>query len=135
LFVGFVMANMLIEFHNFPQEREIVGRLLIAYGEIEFVLTGCINQALNITQSAAVRILFRVNGEAARIAVADALARPAFINIGLGGKWGNAIGAAKVCKNIRNQYAHCHWRFLKDDNIIRFMNLDAEAASEATEEH
>ena len=36
------MANLLFEFNNFPQEREIVGTLLIAYGEIEWGLTVCL---------------------------------------------------------------------------------------------
>jgi hypothetical protein len=116
---------MLLEFKNFPQEREIIGQMLIAYGEIEWALTVCLQQALNISPSESTRILFRVRGESARIEVADAIARPAFKKIGLGGKWENAIGAARVCKNIRNQYAHCHWRKF-DDGVLRFINLDTE---------
>ncbi len=119
---------MLIEFIDFPQERDILGTLLIAYGEIEWALTACVQQALDIGPSDATRILFRVRGESARIEVADAIARPAFAKIGLGGKWGNAIGAVRQCKNIRNQYAHCHWRKF-DDGVLRFINLDDEAAA------
>jgi hypothetical protein len=123
------MANVLIEFRNFPQEREIVGRLLIAYGEIEFALVGCLREALHCSASMSTRILFRVRGEGARIEVADAIARPAYNKIGLGGQWGNAIGAACVCKKIRNQYAHCHWRLLSD-GVLRFMDLDAEVGGD-----
>jgi hypothetical protein len=119
------MANMLIEFADFPQEREIVGTLLIAYGEIEWAIAACVQEALDITPSAATRILFRVQGEGARLNVADAIVRPVFAKVGLEGQWGHAIGAAKHCKNIRNQYAHCHWR--RFDGIPRFINLDAEA--------
>lgn len=120
------MANVLVEFEKFPLERELLGKLLIAYGEIEFALVDCLRQVLNNDLSTSIRILFRVRGEGARMEVADALVRPAFAGIGLGGKWGNAIGAARTCKNIRNQYAHCHWRLL-DDGVLRFMNLDVEA--------
>jgi hypothetical protein len=102
------MANILIEFDDFPQHREIVGRLLIAYGELEWALTVCVQNALNVTPSEASRILFRVRGESARIEVADAIARPLFAKVDLGAKWGNAIGAARHCRKIRNQYAHCH---------------------------
>ena len=121
------MANILIEFTNFPREREIIGQLLIAYGELEFALMGCLRQALSGDIDTATRVLFRVRGESARIEVADAIIRPAYAKVGLEAKWGNAIGAVRVCKNIRNQYAHCHWQVLKD-GVLRFMNLDVDAA-------
>jgi len=125
-----VMANILIEFADYPVEREIIGRLLIAYGELEWALAECLRVSMNSKMNEAIRILFRVRGEGPRIEVADAIARPAYIKIGLEGQWGNAIGAARVCKNIRNQYAHCHWRVL-DDGLLRFINLDVEAETAA----
>src|SRR5437764_15054804 len=112
------MANVLIEFVDFPQERDILGTLLIAYGEIEWALSVCVQHVLDISPSEATRIMFRVKG--ARIEVADAIARPAFTKIGLGAKWGNAIGPARHCRTIRNQYAHCHWRKF-DDGVLRFI--------------
>ena len=122
------MATLLFEFENFPREQEIVGTLLIAYGEIEWALTVCLQRALDVTASESTRIFFRVKGERARIDVADAISRPAFTKIGLGGQWGNAIGAARHCVKIRNQYAHCHWRKF-DDGVLRFLNLSEEAAA------
>jgi hypothetical protein len=122
------MANVLIEFVDFPQHREILGTLLIAYGEIDWALATCLQRALDITPSDATRILFRVRGESARMEVCDAIVRPVFTKMGLGGQWGNAIGAARHCKKIRNQYAHCHWRKF-DDGVLRFLNLDEEAAA------
>ena len=124
------MANILIEFVPFPQEREIIGRLLIAYGELEWALAACVREAMDSKMNEAVRILFRVQGEGARIEVADAISRPAYAKIGLGGQWGNAYGAAKHCKKIRNQYAHCHWRRI-EHGALRFINLDVDVKSEA----
>lgn len=121
------MANLLLEFENHPKEREIISTLLIGYGELEFGLMGCLGAALNNDMDTSTRILFRVRGESPRIEVADAIIRPIFTKVGLGGKWGNAVGAARVCKNVRNQYAHCHW--LLTDGILRFVNLDAEAGA------
>jgi hypothetical protein len=121
------VAMMLYEFTGFPREREIVGQLLIAYGEIEYALLGCLRNVLDDDIHTATRILFRVQGESARIEVSDAIMRPAFTKVGLGHKWGNAIGAARICKNIRNQYAHCHWH-LQNGNL-NFLNLDVVSRS------
>jgi hypothetical protein len=120
------MAKMLYEFFHLPREREIIGRLLIAYGEIEFAVMCCLSAALQSDHNHSCRVLFRVKGEGARIEVADALIRPAYSKIGLGPKWGNAYGAIRVCKNIRNQYAHCHWQVFM--GALSFMNLDQMAA-------
>jgi hypothetical protein len=122
-----VMAYMLSEFENFPQERQIIGGLIIAYGEIEFALLACLENILEQDGHTCARILFRVRGEGARLAVADAIMRPGFQKIGLGSKWDNAFGAARICKNIRNQYAHCHWQLV--DGIPHFINLDAEVGT------
>jgi hypothetical protein len=119
------MANVLYEFNDFPRERELVGKLLIAYGELEFAIMGCLRAVLDDDADTATRILFRVRGEDARIRVADAIVRPAYQKLGLGPKWACAYGAARTCKNIRNQYAHCHWQVWED--TLYFMNLDAEA--------
>jgi hypothetical protein len=121
------MAILLYEFHDFPDEQEAIGKMLISYGELEFAILGCIGAILNSDMAQALRILFRVRGEGARIEVADAILRPAFTKVGLGGKWGNALGAARACKNIRNQYAHCHWQIYQGQ--LRFMDLDTEAQS------
>jgi len=87
------MRGMLAEFEEFPLEREIVGSLLMAYGEIEFALAGCLDEILGPDMNTTARIWFRVNGEGARIAVADAILRPAVKKVQLDGQWANAHGA------------------------------------------
>jgi len=123
------MTSLLSEFINFPRERELVGRMLLAYGELEFALLGCVSEALNDDIHTTTRILFRVRGEAARLSVADAILRPLFSKYpGLTDKWITAYAVVRHCKNIRNQYAHCHWQ-RPDDGKLYFLNLDEEAKS------
>jgi hypothetical protein len=107
----------------------MIGDMLLAYGEIEFVLLSLVSQVLDDDVSTGTRVLFRVRGEGARMEVADAILRPAYRKADLEGKWGVAIGAAKHCKNIRNQYAHCHWQISSDERSLYFINLDAEVSS------
>lgn len=119
---------LLIEFDKYPAEKALVGEMLIAYGEIEFALAGIVGELLDGDLDTAVRILFRVKGEGPRLDVADAIIRPGFQKLSLEGYWGNALGAAKQCKSIRNQYAHCHW-WARDDQPLSFMNLDEESSA------
>ncbi|MGA7996641.1 MAG: hypothetical protein WCA28_17300 [Bradyrhizobium sp.] len=122
------MAILLLVFENFPKERELVGKILVAYGELEFAILGCISAVLSDDLDTSARILFRVRGETARLEVSDAIIRPALAKVGLLGKWGNAIGAARTCKNIRNQYAHCHWTE-ENNKELYFIDLDSDAKS------
>jgi hypothetical protein len=117
--------SFLSEFENFPEERELVGSLLMAYGEIEFALLICVDDVIGPNLDTTIRVLFRVQGEGARIAVSDAILRPAYEKVKLEGLWSCAFGAIKHCKNIRNQYAHCHWILLGDQ--LYFLNLDQNA--------
>ena len=101
------MAKILIEFEAFPREKEFVGSMLMAYGEIEFALFSLADAVID-TQDNAVEIFFRIRGEGARIEVSDAIIRPFLEKAGLGPKWSSAIAPTRLCKKIRNQYAHCH---------------------------
>ena len=119
---------LLSEFKEFPKERNLIGQMLLAYGELEFAILGCVSQALNDDIPTTTRILFRVRGETARIAVSDAIMRPTLSKYPkLASKWIMAHSAANHCKNIRNQYAHCHWQLL--DKKLHFLDLDEEAKS------
>jgi hypothetical protein len=116
---------MLDEFENHTRERDLVGQMLMAYGEIEFALIGCVAEILEDNIHTTTRVLFRVNGEGARLNVADAILRPAMIKLKLADDWITAFSAAGCCKNIRNQYAHCHWHI--EDGEIFFVDLDDDA--------
>jgi hypothetical protein len=102
----------------------LVGSLLIAYAEIEFALF-CLVDAILDTQDNAVQIFFRIRGESARIEISDAILRPFLEKVGLGPKWTNVIGPLRICKKIRNQYAHCHWMLV--DEQLHFVDFDSSA--------
>jgi len=123
--MGLFMSGLLVEFEKFPDERELIGSLLIAYGEIEFALLACIDSVLWQNLETTTRVLFRVQGEGARINVADAILRPEYQKVNLEGIWGNALGAIRLCKTIRNQYAHCHWVLI--DEALHFLSFDEAA--------
>lgn len=55
------------------------------------------------------KVMFRTRGESQRIQIADAMGRHVYGPLQLGTHFEMAIGAVKVCLNIRNQYAHCVW--------------------------
>lgn len=118
--------RLLMEFDNFKKEQSLVGRMLMAYGEFEFGMAKLVGYANDDDQDMAMRILFRVHGEGARIDVTDAIVRPFFEKLGLNGQWGNAFGALRHCKSIRNQYAHCNWH---SEDRLWFVNMDTDAAS------
>lgn len=60
--------------------------------------------------------------------MADAIVRPALSkHPKLRSKWICAYSAANHCKDIRNQYAHCHWQ--SPDGKLHFLDLDDEAKS------
>jgi hypothetical protein len=123
-----VETVLLNEFKGYEQERDLIGKMLIAYGELEFALLGCVRKASKRDMHTCVRILFRAKGESARLGIADAILRPVFAARGnLEDKWITAYAAIRHCKNIRNQYAHCHWRIHKGK--LCFIDLDEEAKS------
>jgi hypothetical protein len=122
---SFVMSGLLTEFEDYQRERDLIGQMLLSYGELEFVLVGMIADALSVDNPTAARILFRVNGEGPRMQVADAIIRPVCAKHNLKSKWINAHSAAKHCKSLRNQYAHCHWQLW--NGTLSFLDLDSES--------
>jgi hypothetical protein len=60
------MVKILSEFEPFPKEKQLIGSMLIAYGEIEFALFSLIDAVLD-AQNNAVEIFFRIRGEGARV--------------------------------------------------------------------
>src|SRR5207249_9342099 len=77
----------------------------------------CLMNVLRDSDSA-MRVVFRTRGEERRILIADALMREKFNAIGLVNPYSEAISDMGWCRQIRNQYAHCHWEPKRSD--LRF---------------
>jgi hypothetical protein len=108
--------HILPAFTQFPKEAAIIGRLLAGYGELEFNLCQCL-ATLSGDVATAVRVLFRVRGEAARIKIADALMRPKYEKAGLKDAYDETLIGMDWCRLLRNQFAHCHWEPTKDGGL------------------
>src|SRR5688572_2182168 len=89
------------------QHAKIVGSILIAYGEIEFDVMGCLAEILG-SATHALQVMFRVRSESTRIHIADAIMRPRFQALKIDA-YDHFIMAVHDCIAVRNQYAHCHW--------------------------
>src|SRR5260221_3902636 len=61
--------------HRFPDEAARIGRIVAAFGEIEFILAMCVGEVL-CDPDAARRAIFRLASGRARIDTLDALLRP-----------------------------------------------------------
>ena len=71
----------------------------------------------------AFKAMFRVRSESARLQIANGLIAGPIAELGLASQYADAIGAARHCRNIRNQYAHCHWSNYENGNLF-FVSLE-----------
>jgi hypothetical protein len=101
---GLIMAAS----QRYGQERQVIGRLLIEYGEMEFDLCNCIAMGLNDLDMA-FKTIFRIRGETSRIDIADAMGQKIYTSLGLGASFHDAIDATRFCLRLRNRYAHSHF--------------------------
>jgi len=122
----------LAELDKYPEETALIGRLVLAYGELEWTLSLCLTAILDDEDwgdrlDRAGRTLYRARGEEYRINVADALMRDKFRKANLDPPYSEFIGDLRYCKSIRNQYAHCHWRAGEDG--LTFFSFEEGAKS------
>lgn len=114
------MALNFPAFDQCPKEFSLIGKMLAAYGDLEFDLMNCVSIVHNT--DLAIKALFRARGETGRVQVADALARQAYAEAGLESEFSEAIGNFRYCLRVRNQYAHCNW-FWRSDIGLGFVDL------------
>ncbi len=94
--------------HRHPQEAAIVGRILVAFGELEYMTVDGAGIVLGRREPVQ-RALYRLRNTSSRIDAADAFMRPIHADAGLGSEYDFMISAIRHCLRIRNQYAHCNW--------------------------
>jgi hypothetical protein len=120
------MHSILTELDKHPDERDLIGKIILAYGVLEVSLLESVRAALDDDVYTATRVLYRLKSESNRLEVADALVRYKMASKKLGPAWEDAYGAYKFCKNIRNAYAHSTW-ISDPDGTLRFGDLEKAA--------
>jgi hypothetical protein len=121
-----MVPMLLAPFATFREEGRFIGRLLLAYGEIENALCSCVAMARG-DMDAVIKAMYRPRGEGARVDIADALGRAPYKKHGLETQFSEAIGGVRRCLKIRNQFAHCNWH---DDNTGRLSFIDMQEIAE-----
>lgn len=117
-----VVLYMPSPFDRFKREGDIVGRLVVEYGELEWDL--CLLVACAIRdQDTAIKVMYRARGEAQRIALGDALARKHIPGGRLRSIYEMTIARLKDCTTIRNRYAHTVFSETADGRLA-FLNLE-----------
>lgn len=119
--------HRLIFLDDYPAERDMIGRIILAYGQLEASILDALKASLGGETLTAMRTLYRLRSEANRLDIADALVRPTMAKQGIGELWKDAYDACGFCKSVRNQYAHCQW--LSSNGHLLFASFDIVAKS------
>jgi hypothetical protein len=99
---------LLEPFVPFAAEGALVGKLLLAYGELENALCSCVAMARD-DMDMVIKAMFRPRGETQRVEIADAIGRAPYRLLRFETQFSEAIAGMKHCLKIRNQFAHCNW--------------------------
>jgi hypothetical protein len=116
-----------------PREAARIGRIIAAFGELEFILGLCLGEGIR-DQDTALRTIFLLRNNVSRLAVAESLLHPICTKLGLQSKLADTMEAVRVCHSIRNQYAHCHYAEIKRQGLF-FTNLQDAAEKQESFEY
>ncbi|WP_394648155.1 hypothetical protein [uncultured Sphingomonas sp.] len=117
-----VILHMPTAFDRFKREGDLIGRLVVEYGELEWDL--CLLAGMATGDSdAAIKVMYRARGEAQRIALGDALVRK-HIPSRFNQIYSMTIASLKRCTAIRNRYAHTHFTTTADGELA-FVDIEA----------
>lgn len=114
-----------------PEEAAILGRLLLAFGELEFSMCRNAGEAVGMLHTI-LRMLYRLRTTSSRIDAADALMRAPFDDAGLCEQYELVMGMLSACVAIRNQYAHCNWADHAADPGTGLFFADLQAAADGS---
>jgi hypothetical protein len=89
-------------------EAIVLGHLLTGYGELEFEMCSCLG-AVTGDINDAVRTVFKNRGAEQRIRIATKSMGEKFEEAGLANIFQETMKDMDWCREIRNQFAHCHW--------------------------
>lgn len=122
---------LLVQLNKHPREWDLIGKLILSYGELEFMLLDLLRAALGDDLMTAVRTLYRLRSEANRLSIADALVRHRMTEHDMLQEYLDAHSAMFASKNIRNRYAH--GQFISDRGYLWVGDLDEAAKATGTQ--
>lgn len=116
-----IKLYMPLPFNQFRYEGDIIGRMVIEYGELEWGLCLLVRHVTG-DMDIAVKSLYRARGESQRLDIADALIRNR-INPEIKQIYEETLGHIRVCLTIRNRYAHSNW-IQAGGNRLAFIDIE-----------
>ncbi|HEY1124754.1 MAG TPA: hypothetical protein VGE65_03910 [Sphingobium sp.] len=111
-----VKLYMPLPFDRFKEEGDLIGRMVLEYGELEWTLCLMASHVLGDLDTA-IKALYRSRGELQRMEVADALIRQRIEDDKLRQTYEQTFAHMAVCKTLRNQYAHTNWVHAGSDKL------------------
>jgi hypothetical protein len=123
-----VKLYMPLPFDRFKQEGDIIGRMVIEYGDLEWDLCLLVSHVIE-DLDIAVKTLYRSRGETQRIDIADALIRNR-IDPKVKQIYETTLAHIRVCLTIRNRYAHANWLHAGSDKLC-YIDIEELAKSNA----
>ncbi len=91
-----------------PQHATLIGKIVLAYGEIEFSVCRNAGQALDMLGEI-LTTLYKTRASSARVDFAQTIIAQECRELGLNQTLNTCIEMVAVCTRIRNRYAHCNW--------------------------
>jgi hypothetical protein len=111
--------------HRFKDEAAIIGRIAVAFAELEYMISVCAGEALG-DSDLILKTLYRLKSASARVNAADALMQPTYAKAGLGNEQARMFESLNHCVRIRNQFAHCNFGDHQDAGLF-FVDLEKSA--------
>jgi hypothetical protein len=112
-------------------EGLIIGRLLAGYGEIELEMCACLIAVERSGYDVPIRAIFTDRSAEKRISVGRKALRQSFAKAKLTADLTEALADMEWCRQIRNQYSHCHWYWTAKEGLC-FINLEELAKQPTT---
>jgi hypothetical protein len=123
-------------FFRHPKDAAIIGRMVVAFGELEYLISVLSAWTNERQPNDILRVLYRINATSSRIAAADSLLRPFCLSLNLIEEYEIAYSALWWCLSTRNRYAHCNWAdHPSSEDGLFFVDLQSAAAEESGFEH
>lgn len=122
-----IKLYMPMPFDHFKQEGDLIGRMILEYGELEWLLCLMAGHVLGDLDTA-IKALYRSRGELQRMEIADALIRQRIKDSQLRQTYEETFAHMAVCKKLRNQYAHTNWLHAGSDKLC-YMAIEEMAKS------